>query len=131
MLNDTSHLDSTDSSTSTDVLDEMVVPINQLKSNRKKKIHKEHHSFDNQSCGKQRKKVSFWEDQQNSPQLSVNTISMTEITPILDSYGQQLKTFQTSQTFLKLWLQIVEQLISQTPPSHWFSLFHIIMNSIQ
>ena len=24
---------------------------------------------------------------------------MTEITPILETYGQQLKTFQTSQTF--------------------------------
>ena len=38
------------------------------------------------------------EDQQNSPQLSVNNISMTEITPILETYGQQLETFQTSQT---------------------------------
>ena len=53
MLNDKLHLDSADSSTSTDVLDEMIVPINQLKSNRKKKIHKEYYSSDNQSSSKQ------------------------------------------------------------------------------
>ena len=47
MLNDTLPLDSTDSSTSTDVLDEAVVSINQPNSNRKKKTHKEDHSSDN------------------------------------------------------------------------------------
>ena len=98
MLNDTLPLDSTDSSTSTDVSDEAVVSINQPNSNRKKKLHKKDHSSDNWSSSKQRKKVSFSEDQQNSPQLSDNNISMTEITPILETYGQQLETFQTSQT---------------------------------
>ena len=63
-----------------------------------RETHKDH-SSDNQSSSKQRKKVSFLQDQQNSPQLSDNNISMTEITPILETYGQQLETFQTSQTF--------------------------------
>ena len=44
MLNDTLPLDSTDSSTSTDVLDEAVVSINQPNSNRKRKTHKDHSS---------------------------------------------------------------------------------------
>ena len=44
MLNDTLPLDSTDSSTSTDVLDEVVVSINQPNSNRKRKTHKDHSS---------------------------------------------------------------------------------------
>ena len=48
---------------------------------------------------KESKKVSFSQDQQNSPQLSDNNISMTDITPILETYGQQFETFQTSQTF--------------------------------
>ena len=39
------------------------------------------------------------QDQQNSPQLLDNNILMTEMTPILETYGQQLETFQTSQTF--------------------------------
>ena len=54
MLNDTLPLDSTDSSTSTDVLDEAVLSINQPNSNRKRKTHKDH-SSDNQSSSKQRK----------------------------------------------------------------------------
>ena len=51
------------------------------------------------SSTKQRKKVTFPQDQQNSSQLLDNNISMTEITPILETYVQQLQTFQTSQTF--------------------------------
>ena len=98
MLNDTLPLDSTDSSTSTDVLDEAVVSINQPNSNRKRKTRKDH-SSNNRSSKKERKKVSFLQDQQNSPQLLDNNISMTEITPILETYGQQLETFQMSQTF--------------------------------
>ena len=43
-------------------------------------------------------RVSFLEDQQNSPQLLVANRSMTNITPILETYGQQLETVQTSQT---------------------------------
>ena len=44
MLNDTLPLDSTDSSTSTDVLDEVVVSIKQPNSNKKRKTHKDHNS---------------------------------------------------------------------------------------
>ena len=47
----------------------------------------------------QRKKESFPQDQQNSSELLDNNISMTEITPILETYKQHLETFQTSQTF--------------------------------
>ena len=54
MLNDTLPLDSTDSSTSTDVLDEAVVSIKQPNSNRKRKKHKDH-SSDKQSSNKERK----------------------------------------------------------------------------
>ena len=98
MLNYTSAIDSHDSSTSTDVLDKVVVSINQDNSNRKRKIHNKDHSSDNQVSSKQRKRVSFLEDEQNSTQPSVNNRSMTEITPILETYGQQLETVQTSQT---------------------------------
>ena len=47
----------------------------------------------------QTKKESFPQDQQNSSELSDNIISTTEITPILETYEQQLETFQMSQTF--------------------------------
>ena len=90
-------LDSTDSSTSTDVLDE-TVSINKSNSNRKRKGHKDH--FPNKcSSTKQRKQVSFSQDQQNSSEPLDNNISMTETRPILETYEQQLQTFQTSQTF--------------------------------
>ena len=74
MLNEISPLDSTDSSTSTDVLDEAVVSINNPNSNRKRETHKDHKS-NNQSFTKQRKKVSFSQDQQNSSELSDNNTS--------------------------------------------------------
>ena len=98
MLNEILSLDSTDSSTSTDVLDQAVVSINQPKLNRKRKVHKDHNS-NNQSSIKERKKVSFSQNQQNSSELLDNNTSMTEITPILQTYEQQLETFQMSQTF--------------------------------
>ena len=63
MLNDTSSIDSTDSSTSKEVLDEVVVSINSDNSNRKRKIHNKDHSSDNQVSSKGRKRVSFLEDQ--------------------------------------------------------------------
>ena len=96
-LNENLTLDSTNSSTSTDVLDE-TVSINKSNSNRKRKSHKEH--FSNKcSSTKQRKQVTFPQDQQNSSELLDNNISMTEIRPILETYEQQLQTFQMSQTF--------------------------------
>ena len=55
---------------------------------------------------------------------------MAEIIPILESYGQQLETSQTSQTSFET-LATDDRTISQTPPSHWFRLFHTIMNSTQ
>ena len=90
-------LDSTDTSTSTDVVDE-VVSINKSNSNRKRKTHKDHIS-NKCSSTKERKKVTFPQDQQNSSQLSENNISMTEITPILETYEEQLEIFLMSQTF--------------------------------
>ena len=53
-LNETLALYSTDSSTSTDILDEAVVSINKPNSNRKRKTHKEHIS-NNRPSTKQRK----------------------------------------------------------------------------
>ena len=85
MLNEILPLDSTDSSTSTDVLDEAVVSINQPKLNRKRKTHKDHNS-NNWSTIKQRKKVSFSQDQPNYSELLDNNTSMTEIMPILQIY---------------------------------------------
>ena len=76
----------------------MVVSINKSNSNRKRKTHKDHISNKHSSI-KQIKKVSFPQDQQNSSELLDNNISITEITPILEIYEQQLETFQTSQTF--------------------------------
>ena len=96
-LNENLALDSTDSSTSTGVLDK-VVSINNPNSNRKRKTHKDHISKKCSST-KQRKKVSFSQYQQNSSELLDNNISMIEITPILETYEQQLETFQMSQTF--------------------------------
>ena len=96
-LNENLTLDSTNSSTSTDVLDE-AVSINKSNSNRKRKTHKDHISNKPLSI-KQRKKVSFPQDKQNSPELLDNNISMTEITHILETYEQKLETFQMSQTF--------------------------------
>ena len=98
MLNDTSDIDSTDSSTSTQVSADTVVSINPDNSNRKRKTQNKDHSSDNWVSSKQRKRVSFLQDQQNSPQLLVNNRSMTNITPIIETYGQQLETVQTSQT---------------------------------
>ena len=61
MTNDTSTIDSTDSSTLTEVLDEVVVSVNPTNSNRKRNIHNKDHSSDNQVSEKQRKRVSFLE----------------------------------------------------------------------
>ena len=96
-LNENLTLDSTDSSTSTDVLDE-TMSINNSNSNRKRKSNKEHLS-NKRSHTKQRKEVTFPQDQQNSSELSDNNISTSEIRPILETYEQQLQTFQSSQTF--------------------------------
>ena len=43
--------------------------------------------------------TSFPQDQQNSSELLDNNILMTETRPILETYEQQLQTFQMSQTF--------------------------------
>ena len=95
-------IDFTDSSTSTDVLDEVVVSINKPSSKKERKTHKDHIS-NKRSCPKQRKKLSFPQDQQNSSELLDNNISMTgiltEIPPIIETYEQKLETFQMSQTF--------------------------------
>ena len=96
-LNENLTLDSTNSSTSTDVFDE-TVSINNFNSNRKRKSNKDHLS-NKHSHTKQRKQVTFTQDQQNSSELSDKTIPMSEIRPILETYEQQLQTFQSSQTF--------------------------------
>ena len=96
-LNGNLTLDSNDSSTSTDVYDENV-SINDSSSNRKRKSHNEWHST-NHSHIKQRKQVTFAQVQQNSSEVSDKTSSMSEISPILETYEQQLQTFQSSNSF--------------------------------
>ena len=96
-LNGNLTLDSTDSSTSTDLYDENG-SINDSSSNRKRKSHNEQHST-KRSLNKQRKQVTFAQDQQNSSEVSDKTSSMSEISPILETYEQQLQTFQSSNTF--------------------------------
>ena len=96
-LNGNQTLDSNDSSTSTDVYDENV-SINDSSSNRKRKSHNERHSTKHSHI-KQRKQVTFTQVQQNSSEVSDKTSSMSEISPILETYEQQLQTFHSSNSF--------------------------------
>ena len=96
-LNENFTLYSTNSLSSTDIFDE-TVSINNRIPNRKRKSNKDHLS-NKRSHTKQRKQVTFTQDQQNSSELSDKTIQMSETSPILESYEQQLQTFQSSQTF--------------------------------
>ena len=77
-------LHSTDSSSSTDLFDE-TVSINNFNSNRKRKSNKDNFS-NKRSHTKQRKQVTFTQDQQNSSELSDKTIPMSETRTILESY---------------------------------------------
>ena len=95
-LNENLTLDSTDSSTSTDLFDE-IVPVNNFNSNRKRKSNKVQVS-NKCSHTKQRQQVTFSQDQQNTSELSDKTIPMSEISPILETYEQQLQTFETLGT---------------------------------
>ena len=81
--------DSSDSSTSTDVYDENV-SINDSSSNRKRKSHIEQHPT-KRSHNKQRKQVTFAQVQQNSSEVSDKTSSMSEISPILETYEHNFK----------------------------------------
>ena len=105
-------LDSTDSSTSTDVFDE-TMSINNFNSNRKRKSNKDQLS---NKCAhtKQRKQVTFTQDQQNSSELLDKTIPMSEIRPILETYEQKLQTFQLSQTFETLDANCNQPLVQPT-----------------
>ena len=95
-LNENLTLYSTESSSSTDLFDE-TVSVNNCNTNRKRKSNKD--LSNKRSHTKQRKQVTFTQDQQNSSELSDKTIPMSEISPILESYEKQLQTFQSSQTF--------------------------------
>ena len=94
-LNGNLTLDSSDSSSSTDVYDENV-SINDLSSNRKGKSTNDCHSI-KRSQIKQKKQVTFAQVHQNPSEVSDKTSS--EISPILETYEQQLQTFQSSNTF--------------------------------
>ena len=111
-LNENLTLYSTDSSTSTDIFDE-TVSINKLNSNRKRKSHKNHLS-NKCSHTKQRKQVTFTQGQQNSSELLDKTIPMSEIRPILETYEQQLQTFQSSRTFETLGANCNQPLVQPT-----------------
>ena len=94
-LNGNMTLDSSDSSTSTDLYDESV-SINDSSSNRKRESSNDHHSTKSSHI-KQRKQVSFAQVHQNPSEVLDKTSS--EISPILETYEQQLQTFQSSNTF--------------------------------
>ena len=111
-LNENLTLHSTDSSSSTDLFDE-TMSINNFNSNRKRKSNKDHFS-NKHSHTKQRKQVTFTQDQQNSSELLDKTIPMSETRPILESYEQQLQTFQSSQTFGTLSTNCNESLVQPT-----------------
>ena len=111
-LNGNLTLDCTDSSNSTDVYDKNV-SINDPNSNRKRKSNKDQHST---KClrNKQRKQVTFTQVQQNSSEPLDKTSPMSEISLILESYEQQLQTFQSSQTFQTLDANCNQPLVQPT-----------------
>ena len=94
-LNGRLTLDSSDSSTSTDLYDENV-SISDSSSNKKRKSTKDRHSI---KCSqiKQRKQVTFAQVHHDPSEVLDKTSS--EISPILETYEQQLQTFQSSNTF--------------------------------
>ena len=112
-LNGNLTLDSNDSSSSTDVYDENV-SINSSCSNKKRKSTNEHHSI-KRSQVKQRKQVTFAQVHQNPSEVLDKTSS--EISPILETYEQQLQTFQSSNTFETLD-------ITSTPSSTQHTVHH-------
>ena len=99
-LNENLTLNSTDSSTSTDVFDE-TVSINNFNSNKC-------------SHTKQIKQVTFTQEQQNTSELLDKTIPMSEISPILETYEQQLQTFHSSKTFETLGANCNQPLVQPT-----------------
>ena len=111
-LNENLTLDSTNSSTSTDIFDE-TVPINNFNSNRKRKSNKVQLSSKH-SHTKQRKQATFNQEQQNTSELLDKTIPMSEISPILETYEQQLQTFQSSKTFETLGANCNQPLVQPT-----------------
>ena len=111
-LNENLTLDSTDRSTSTDLFDE-TVPVNNFNSNRKRKCNKIQVS-NKCSHTKQRQQVTFNQEQQNTSQLSDKTIPMSEISPILETYEQQLQTFQSSKTFETVGANCKQPLVQPT-----------------
>ena len=111
-LNENLTLYSTKSSSSTDLFDE-TVSINNFNTNRKRKSNKDHLS-NKCSHTKQRKQVTFTQDQQNSSELLDKTIPIPETSPILESYEQQLQTFQSSQTFGTLGINSNASLVQPT-----------------
>ena len=64
----------------------------------REKSHNDCHSTKHSHI-KQRKQVTFAQVQQNSSEVSDKKSSMSEISPILETYEQQLQTFQLSNTF--------------------------------
>ena len=112
-LNGNLTLDSSDSSTSTDLYDEND-SINDASSNRKRESPNDHHSI-KRSHSKQRKQVTFAQVHQNPSEVSDKTSS--EISPILETYEQQLQTFQSSNTFETLGT-------TSTPSSVQHTVYH-------
>ena len=87
--------------------------INNFNLNRKRKSNKNHLS-NQHSHTKQRKQVTFTQDQQNSSELSDKTSPTLETRPILETYEQQLQTFQSSQTLETLGTNCDKSLVQPT-----------------
>ena len=119
-LNENLTLVSTDSSTSTDVFDE-TVSINNFNSNRKRKSHRNHLS-NKHSLTKQRKQVTFNQDQQNSSELWTTLFQCQKLDLCLKFMNNNFKLFNCLK-LLKLWVQTVT--------NHWFNLPLIIMKISQ
>ena len=115
--NSTPTIDSSDSPTSTEVLNEMVESDRPSNLNKRRQTHKE-----NWTSNKERKKVSFIEDQQSSPELLTVDTPMAAITPILETYGQQLlqpvQTFRTSSDMTSTHLPDIFQPLAPSIPYH-------------
>ena len=94
-LNGNLTLDSSDSSTSTDLYDEGV-SIGDSGSDGKRESTKDLHSIKRSEI-KQRKQVTFAQVHHDPSEVSDKTSS--EIGPVLGTYGRQLQTFQSSDTF--------------------------------
>ena len=103
-LNENLTLVSTNSSTSTDIFDE-TVSINISNSNRERKSHRKHLS-NNHSHNKQRKQVTFTQDQQTLLNFWITPFQCQKLDLYLKLMNNNFK-LSSLHKLLKLWAQTV------------------------